>query len=402
MLATEHFNVGLETLFIKILAGMMENGSLKKNDPAMLAFAYTALITLLVHLCDREPEKEPEVMAKMEAFIRHVIDRYGGKMKKIFKILLISAVVIMLGLGLAFTLIYGPNFGIYLKKPSPQEYVQQAVKFMDDQGIYSDTDEWKTVREETLKKAADISSYEESYTLLENALKTVGGKHSRLITPDKKEDNSDSSQMPECEMRSDGILVIRLPEFTGDSKAGAEYAKTANDAIRQYANDTKGVIVDLRGNTGGDMGPMVAAVSPLLEDGVLMNFGVKGTRLPVTLKDGCVAGGGSTVKLEEPFKLTGIPVAILQDDMTASSGEATLICFRGLDYVETFGTATAGYCSSNNVIKLYDGAAMLLTMGTDIARTEEEFCEDPIEPDEQSAEPEAAAAEWILGYGNQW
>lgn len=86
-------------------------------------------------------------------------------MKKIFKILLILAAIIILGLGLAFLLIYGPNFGICLKKPSPQEYVGQAVKFMDNQGIYSAADEWKIERDETLKKAEDISSYEETYVL---------------------------------------------------------------------------------------------------------------------------------------------------------------------------------------------------------------------------------------------
>lgn len=201
-------------------------------------------------------------------------------------------------------------------------------------------------------------------------------------------------------MRSDEILMIRLPEFAGDSKAGAEYSKTVNDAIRQYANYIKGVIIDLRGNTGGDMGPMVAAVSPLLEDGVLMNFGIKGTLRPVILDKDCVSGGGSNVTIEDSFKVTGVPVAILQDDMTASSGEATLLCFRGLAYVKTFGTATAGYCSCNNVIKLCDGAKMLLTMGTDIARTGEEFCEDPIEPDEPADEPELSAVEWILSFGN--
>lgn len=322
-------------------------------------------------------------------------------MKRGFKILLVSAVVIMLGLGLAFVLLYGPSFGIYLKKPSPQEYVQQAVKYMDNQGIYSDSDEWKAVRDETLRKAADIGSYEESYDMLNDALKIAGGKHSKLISPDKTGNNSDSPQMPECKMRSDGILFIRLPEFTGDSKAGNEYAETVNDSIRQYKNYIKGIIVDLRGNTGGDMGPMVAAVSSLLEDGVLMNFGVKGTLRQVTLEEGCISGGGSTVTLEKPFKLIGVPVAILQDDMTARSGEASLICFRGLNYVKTFGTASAGYCSSNNVIKLYDGATMLITMGTDIARTGEEFCEDPIEPDEQSSEPEAAAEEWIFSYIKQ-
>lgn len=77
-LATEHFNMELELLFTKIFAGMMDNGSLKKGDAEMLALAYTAPISSLVHLCDREPEKETEVIAKTEAFIRHFIDTYGG------------------------------------------------------------------------------------------------------------------------------------------------------------------------------------------------------------------------------------------------------------------------------------------------------------------------------------
>ena len=318
-------------------------------------------------------------------------------MKKILKILIIALILLVLVLGLAFVYIYGPSFGIYIKKPSPQEYVEKAVQFMDSQGIYSDSDEWKAVREETLGKAASLGSYEEAYPIIEDALKAAGGKHSKLIEPGSMSDSTEAPEMPECEMRTDGIMLIRLPEFSGDSKTGAEYAKTVNDALRSSANDIKGVIIDLRGNTGGDMGPMVAAVSPLLDDGELLNFGVKGTLRSVTLKDGCVSGGGSTVTIDDPFKLKGIPVAILQDDMTASSGEATLLCFRGLDYAKSFGTASAGYCSCNNVIKLYDGAQMLLTMGTDIARTGEQFCEDPIEPDVPSADPEADAAEWILG-----
>lgn len=318
-------------------------------------------------------------------------------MKKAVKIILILLLVIILGLGIAFLLIYGPNFGIYLKKPSPQKYVQQAVEYMDNLGIYSGSDEWQTVKAETLRKAADIDSYEESYDMLETALKTVGGKHSKLIKPGAASADSEEAEMPECEMRADGILMIRLPEFTGDSKAGMAYAKTVYDEIRNHKSEIRGVVIDLRGNTGGDMGPMVAAVSPFLSDGELMSFGVKGTHMSVTLENGCVSGGGSTVTLDNPFNVTGVPVAILQDEMTASSGEATLICFRGLDYVKTFGSATAGYCSSNNVIKLYDGATMLITMGTDVSRTGEEFCEDPIEPDVAASEPETSAVEWILG-----
>ncbi len=75
--ATEHFNMGLETIFARIFDGMMKNGSLKKDDPFMLAFAYTTPISSLVQLCDREPEKEQEAIKKAEKFISHFTDIYG-------------------------------------------------------------------------------------------------------------------------------------------------------------------------------------------------------------------------------------------------------------------------------------------------------------------------------------
>jgi hypothetical protein len=43
----------------------------------MLAFAYTAPISALIHLCDREPEKTEDAIGKIEAFSRHFIKIYG-------------------------------------------------------------------------------------------------------------------------------------------------------------------------------------------------------------------------------------------------------------------------------------------------------------------------------------
>ncbi len=72
-LATAHFLTGLTKIFAPLFAGMMDRGILRRDDPEMLAFSYTAPITALSHLCDREPEKTPEAMAQAEAFIRHFI-----------------------------------------------------------------------------------------------------------------------------------------------------------------------------------------------------------------------------------------------------------------------------------------------------------------------------------------
>ena len=78
-LATKHFLTGLTEMFTRLFAGMMDKGLLRRDDPAMLAFAYTAPISALIHLCDREPEKTEEAMLQVEAFSRHFIRVYGVK-----------------------------------------------------------------------------------------------------------------------------------------------------------------------------------------------------------------------------------------------------------------------------------------------------------------------------------
>ena len=78
-LATKHFLTGLRDMFTPIFAGMMDKGLLRRDDPGMLAFSYTAPISALIHLCDREPEKTEEAIAQIEAFSRHFIATYGVK-----------------------------------------------------------------------------------------------------------------------------------------------------------------------------------------------------------------------------------------------------------------------------------------------------------------------------------
>ena len=78
-LATKHFLTGLTEMFTHIFAGMMDKGRLRRDDPAMLAFAYATPISALIHLCDREPEKTEDAVRKIEAFSRHFIATYGVK-----------------------------------------------------------------------------------------------------------------------------------------------------------------------------------------------------------------------------------------------------------------------------------------------------------------------------------
>ena len=78
-LATRHFLTGLTDMFTHVFTGMMEKGLIRQDDPKMLAFAYTAPISALIHLCDREPAKTEDAIRKIEAFSRHFIATYGMK-----------------------------------------------------------------------------------------------------------------------------------------------------------------------------------------------------------------------------------------------------------------------------------------------------------------------------------
>ena len=78
-LATKHFLTGLTEMFTRIFTGMMDKGLIRRDDPAMLAFAYTSPISALIHLCEREPDKTEDAVRKIESFSRHFITVYGAK-----------------------------------------------------------------------------------------------------------------------------------------------------------------------------------------------------------------------------------------------------------------------------------------------------------------------------------
>lgn len=298
----------------------------------------------------------------------------------------------------AFTVVakYGPDFGLYLVPPSAERYGKDALATIGKNGIYSGSDEWKSTYEECLKMIENAESYEDTYPAIKKALSVCGGKHSMLMTKSESQSTSDSYDevLPTVSLSGD-IAVIKLPDFLGTAEAGRKYAKVAEDFIHENRDKINGVVLDLRGNTGGDMGPMATAVSSLLPDGELMYYHYRSYDVPVTLKDGVISNAGTGGKSLYPEEKLNVPVAILTDGMTASSGEALTLCFRGLENVKTFGAPTAGYTSVNMLYSLYDGAQMYLTVAFDKTRTGEIFKETPIEPDVATDSPLEAALEWL-------
>ncbi|MBQ6310996.1 MAG: S41 family peptidase [Bacteroidales bacterium] len=267
-----------------------------------------------------------------------------------------------------------------------RSYVKKAVKIMDRSGLYATGDEWEMAKKEAL--SANPLTMEEAHDVVKKALQVAGGKHSFLKESDivVKEDTS-KWEMPEVELfDSLKIAVVKLPMFSGNSEEGRKYANTVIEAIPE---DIEGVIIDLRGNGGGDMYPMISSVHRFIPDGNILRFRSRKRTMWITLDYVLNVAG---IKKLTPIQC---PVAILTDEGTGSSAEALLICFRGVENTRVFGSPTAGYASSNRPYKMADGSMLVLTEGCDVARTGEEFCDDPIEPDVNTETPMEDSLIWL-------
>ncbi|WP_246816197.1 S41 family peptidase [Corynebacterium sp. HMSC06G04] len=244
-------------------------------------------------------------------------------------------------------------------------------------GIYGESEEFQRAREAFKEDPTNAE-------LLVAAIDAAGGKHSKVFNTEKEKaiDNAEPSVSFE-----DGILRATVPSI-GRHDDGQAYADTLAQGLTAHP-EACAAVVDLRGNDGGDMGPMYAGLSPLLPDGTALSFVSRMGTSDVVIDGNSVTGGG-TPTTTSGGKLE-VPVAVITDDETASSAEATLLAFRGLDNVRTFGEPTAGYASANVVLDYPDGRSLMLTTAKDKARTGEEFAEDPIAPDA----PESELDSWL-------
>ena len=257
---------------------------------------------------------------------------------------------------------------------------------MEKQGLFADGPDWESAKAEAL--SATPGSLEDAQEIVRSAAKVAGGKHSFLqLAGSVVADATSEWPAPAVTFSEGGIPVVSLPHFSGNHDEGVKYASAVLSAIPE---DVAGVVIDLRGNTGGNMYPMIAAVHRFLpNDDQTLRFRTRSKTQWIPLAYAVQMAG---VQLQSRIEC---PVAILTDSLTASSGEATLICFRGLDYVRVFGGPTAGYASANQPFLLPGGDHLVLTTGCDVARTGEVFCDDPIEPDVLTDTPLEDALEWI-------
>lgn len=147
------------------------------------------------------------------------------------------------------------------------------------------------------------------------------------------------------------------------------YISELLDSIKKYDQPgLKGWIIDLRYNSGGNMWPMLTALTPFLSDGELGSFRSADINqtwmlnnnviyLDGKMQSDVIAQHAKQYKIKNGSK----KIAVLIKRRTASSGEAVGIALRTVKGAKFFGTTTNGFATANKPIQLRNKEALILT-----------------------------------------
>ncbi|MEV4597316.1 S41 family peptidase [Amycolatopsis sp. NPDC049253] len=290
-------------------------------------------------------------------------------------------------------------------QPDPaRDYLLSALGLLRAHSIDRDFVDWPTAEAEALREIAGVTAPAGTYSAIRTVIYQLGNPHTRLTGPAQAVPAPPATiEVPSRRTHGD-LAVLTVPEFHLNPAAEGRYVAAGVAAVRSAdASHPCGWIVDLRGNGGGDMVPMLTVVAPLLDEGVLGSFkGLDGAG-PWILRAGRVlVPGRSAVDPVNPLRLAGPrpPVAVLTSARTGSSGEATLIAFRGLTRASVFGQATAGLATGNEVYRLSDGAELVVTTAQEMDRTGRVYGNTPIQPDHPL--PAAATTDEVIAAASAW
>lgn len=78
-LTTKYHLENQQQMYIRIFTELMEKGVLKKDNPELLALEFISPVSLLIHMYDRQPEREEEVLDKISKHFKHFTEVYAGE-----------------------------------------------------------------------------------------------------------------------------------------------------------------------------------------------------------------------------------------------------------------------------------------------------------------------------------
>ncbi len=279
----------------------------------------------------------------------------------------------------------------------PAAYLNVALDSIRSHAMAASTVNWTEVTAEAQRRAAHVKSKPALYPIIRYVLSELRDNHSFLQLSDelRAAERRATGQAPENDvpaekiahkpspygvrMKSKAVLLrqgtagigfVFMPQGRRDDAFATAFQHLIADLLEQ---SPCAWIVDLRGNGGGDMWPMLAGLGPLLGEGELGRFvggpDQEGSWSYLNGKAVLRQRGKERVlsaisgKSVPPIPAS-TPVAVLTDRGTASSGEAMVVAFRSRPNTRLFGEPTYGASTATEGFLLPDGANLVLAVST--------------------------------------
>ena len=313
--------------------------------------------------------------------------------------------------------------------PAVEAYLTEALDAMQRHALTSSRVDWPRVRREARALARSARTTAGAYPAVRHALAALGDHHSFLQLPDalaeaeiretgarpaaapaRRGPSPFGSRMrPEAEMLDERLAYVFMPQGRRNNAFAAAFQASLAPLA---AAGPCGWVVDLRGNGGGDMWPMLAGLGPLLGEGEAGgSIDADGGR------DRWIYDAGNAIyqhadgkqevyaAVADPIApVSNAPIAVLIDRGTASSGEAMAIAFAGRPRVRHFGEPTYGASTATRGFKLSDGSNLVLAVSVFVDRRGGRY-ESGMNPDVVLPAPETLpdrADDEVLEAARRW
>lgn len=291
--------------------------------------------------------------------------------------------------------------------PIAAAYLEEVATLLQRHSVKRRTIDWAAFRADIVAAAGPAQSIAGTAPGIRRALTLLGDGHSAYIplrgSPIFVPTRTCAGPSVARPAIPQGIGYVRVRSFAGSPAEATLYAQQLQDSIRLADRDgLVGWIVDLRGNSGGNMYPMLAGIGPILGEGVHGYFlDADGVAAPFSYRAGISSYADTPVHQVSAvyqLKQPNPRVAVLTDGWVASSGEAIAVAFRARANTRSFGTATCGLSTGNSTWFLSDTARLVITSSIMADRTRRAYG-DIITPDEVIADADEAvvrAIRWLI------
>ena len=254
-------------------------------------------------------------------------------------------------------------------------------------------DDWdKYTHKELLQ--LPLKNKETYYKAISQALTELGDHHSFLIGNKKiTEEVNTKRNIPDIVpmLVEEGIGVITMSSYFDADPFNESFIEQFHCELEKIIPlVSKGWIIDLRNNSGGNVYPMIASISNFISNQNVGGCYYYGTNYPEHVLKNTFDGQSFhmndqlifSYKKNYPIGTITLPAVVLIGEKTGSSGEALALALERQSNIILAGQSTFGLATGNELMALPDNLGhYMLTICHDLDKNDKPLLNEKVEPE---------------------